>query len=118
VRAIAQSGGRVVLWGSGSKAVAFLSAIGDARRHIQYLVDINPHRWGKFVPGTVKQIVGPEFLTQYRPDLVIAMNPVYRQEIMADLRRLGCSKAKLLALGEPKSKSATMHYPTVRLVGA
>jgi SAM-dependent methyltransferase len=118
VRAIAQSGGRVVLWGSGSKAVAFLSAVGDARRHIQYLVDINPHRWGKFVPGTVKQIVGPEFLTQYQPDLVIAMNPVYRQEITADLRRLGCSQAKLLALGESKSKSATMHYPTFRLVRA
>ena len=29
-------------------------------QEIEYLVDINPYRQGKFVPGTGKQIVGPE----------------------------------------------------------
>jgi hypothetical protein len=67
---------------------------------IEYLVDINPYRHGKFVPGTGKQIVGPEFLAQYRPDLVIAMNPIYRAEIARDLNRLGCKDAQLCALGE------------------
>jgi SAM-dependent methyltransferase len=113
-----QSGRRIVLWGSGSKAVAFLSGIGDVNRHIQYLVDINPHRWGKFVPGDVRQIVGPEFLAQYRPDLVIAMNPIYRQEIAADLRRLGCANARLLALGESNARSASRIEGNFRVVRA
>lgn len=118
VRTHGRSGRRIVLWGSGSKAVAFLSAIGDANRHIQYLVDINPHRWGKFVPGNVRQIVGPEFLAEYRPDLVIAMNPIYRQEIAADLRRLGCVNARLLALGESNARPASRIDGNLRVVRA
>jgi hypothetical protein len=100
IRATARSGGRTVLWGSGSKAVAFLSAVG-VETEIEYLVDINPYRHGKFVPGTGKQIVAPEFLRRYRPDLVIAMNPIYCAEIARDLDRLGCKDAQLCALGEP-----------------
>jgi len=118
MRVSGQAGGRIVLWGSGSKAVAFLSAVADANGHIQYLVDINPHRWGKFVPGNVKQIVGPEFLAEYRPGLVVAMNPVYRQEIAADLRRLGCFNARLLALGESSADSGSRFDATFRVVRA
>jgi len=99
IRATARSGGRTVLWGSGSKAVAFLSTVG-VDQEIECLVDINPYRHGKFVPGTGKQIVGPEFLSEYQPDLVIAMNPIYRAEIAGDLDRLGCKDAELCALGE------------------
>jgi SAM-dependent methyltransferase len=99
IRATARSGGRTVLWGSGSKAVAFLSSVG-VDQEIEYLVDINPYRHGKFVPGTGKQIVGPEVLTEYQPDLVIGMNPIYRAEITRDLERLGCKDAELCALGE------------------
>jgi SAM-dependent methyltransferase len=99
IRATARSGGRTVLWGSGSKAVAFLSSVG-VNQEIEYLVDINPYRHGKFVPGTGKQIVGPEFLSEYQPDLVIVMNPIYRAEIARGLQRLGCKDVELCALGE------------------
>jgi len=95
----ANVGGRTVLWGSGSKAVAFLSAVGLGQE-IEYLVDINPYRHGKFVPGSGKQIVGPEFLRDYQPNLVIAMNPIYRAEIARDLARVGCAAAELCAVGE------------------
>jgi hypothetical protein len=105
IRAIARSGGRTVLWGSGSKAVAFLSAVG-LKQEIEYLVDINPYRHGKFVPGSGKEIVGPGSLTEYQPDLVIAMNPIYRAEIARDLDRLGCKDAKLCALGESTTVEA------------
>jgi SAM-dependent methyltransferase len=99
IHAAARAGARVVLWGSGSKAVAFLSAV-SAGQEIQHLVDVNPHRWGKFVPGTGKQIVSPRDLSRYRPDLVIAMNPIYRREIAEDLDRYGCRDALLCALGD------------------
>ena len=86
----ARDGKKVVLWGSGSKAVSFLSFMGDMGRDvIEYVVDINPYRQGCFMPGTGQTIVGPEFLDNYNPDLVIAMNSIYIPEIEADLRRLG-----------------------------
>lgn len=85
-----QTNKRVVLWGSGSKAVSFLSSLGSAATPlVQYVVDINPFRQGCFMPGTGQQIVGPAFLSEYKPDIVIAMNSIYLREIEADLRRLG-----------------------------
>ena len=79
---------RVVLWGAGSKGVAFLTTLG-IRDRIRYAVDINPHKQGCFMAGTGQEVVGPEFLRTYRPDVVIIMNPVYREEIGKDLTRMG-----------------------------
>ncbi|MEZ4613304.1 MAG: hypothetical protein R2838_24200 [Caldilineaceae bacterium] len=52
-------------------------------------MDINPKRHGTFMTGTGHEIIGPEFLVDYRPDLVIVMNPIYKPEIERDLARLG-----------------------------
>jgi hypothetical protein len=89
-------GQRMVLWGSGSKAVSFLTTLG-LTDEIEYVVDINPYKQGRFSLGTGQEIVSPEFLTRYRPDNVIVMNPIYCDEIKRDLDRLGI-RADLLAL--------------------
>jgi SAM-dependent methyltransferase len=81
------SGGRVVVWGSGSKGVAFLTTLGFSHE-VEYVVDINPYRHGKFIPGTGQKIVSPAFLQEYRPDAVIVMNPIYCREIQKDLDRM------------------------------
>lgn len=78
---------RVVLWGSGSKGVAFLTTL-RLNSHIEYVVDINPYKHGKYMPGTGEQIVSPQFLTDYKPDYVIVMNPIYWREIQEELKRL------------------------------
>ncbi|MGH9197532.1 MAG: methyltransferase domain-containing protein, partial [Acidimicrobiia bacterium] len=83
-------GRRAVLWGSGSKAVAFLNAIGF-EDVIEYVVDINPYRHGKFMPGTSQQIVSPDLLKDFRPDLVVLMNPIYEAEVRAQLEGMGLS---------------------------
>lgn len=82
-------GQRTVLWGSGSKAVAFLTTLG-VHDEIEHVVDINPYRVGKFLPGTGQRIVAPAFLREYRPDNVIIMNPVYLREIERELARQRC----------------------------
>ncbi|MBD2342909.1 class I SAM-dependent methyltransferase [Anabaena subtropica] len=81
-------GKRTVIWGSGSKCVAFLTTL-DAVDQVQYVVDINPHRQGKFIPGVGKEIVSPEFLRDYQPDHVIVMNSIYCQEIQQMLNTMG-----------------------------
>ena len=89
VRDWAAAGQRTVLWGSGSKAVAFLTTLG-VHDEIEHVVDINPYRVGKFLPGTGQRIVAPSFLREYRPDNVVIMNPVYRDEIEQELMRQRC----------------------------
>jgi SAM-dependent methyltransferase len=82
------SGGTAVIWGAGSKGVSFLTNLGLSDE-IEFAVDINPFKTGKFMAGTGHQIVAPEFLREYRPDLVIAMNPIYLDEIRQKLDDLG-----------------------------
>lgn len=88
-------GKRVALWGSGSKAVGFLSTLGINDDRIPFVVDINPRKQGTFLPGTAQQIVGADALREYKPDVVIVMNPVYTEEIRKDLDARGLRPALL-----------------------
>jgi hypothetical protein len=83
-----RAGHRVALWGGGSKAVAFLTTLG-IEEEIPYAVDINPKKHGTYLAGTGQEVVAPAFLKEYQPDTVIVMNPVYREEIWQDLKRMG-----------------------------
>jgi len=81
-------GKSAVIWGSGSKGVSFLTTLG-LTDEIAGAVDINPHRQGYFMPGTGHRILGPDDLVELKPDAVIIMNPIYRDEIAADLKKRG-----------------------------
>ncbi len=98
MRAQVKEGRRMVIWGAGSKGVGFLTSM-QMRQEIRYAVDVNPHKHGTFLAGTGQEIVPPEFLRTYRPDIVFIMNPIYRNEIDATLRELGVV-AELIPLGE------------------
>ena len=91
---------KTVLWGSGSKAVAFLTTLGITKE-IEYVVDINPFKHGKYMAGTGHRIIGPKDLRAYQPDLVVAMNPVYCPEIQRELDELGVN-AELTAVTDPQ----------------
>ncbi len=82
-------GKKTVLWGGGSKAVAFLTTLGLEEGVIAYVVDINPYKHGTFMAGTGQEIVSPDFLRTYQPDAVIIMNPVYEEEISRSLAEMG-----------------------------
>lgn len=81
---------RFVLWGSGSKAIAYMCTTGIGQS-IEYVVDINPDKQGKYLPGTGQEIVAPNFLKEYRPDAVIVMNPTYAKEIKRALEDMRVS---------------------------
>ena len=79
---------RAVIWGAGAKAVSFLNMLKIAGE-IPYAVDINPHKQGHYLPGTAQKIVPPEFLKEFQPQSVVLMNPIYQQEVKAQLKSLG-----------------------------
>ena len=83
-----RSGQKVAIWGSGSKCVSLMSSIdfGDTLRAI---VDINPHKHGKFLAGSGWEILGPDALQAIRPDAVIIMNSIYTEEIRHELATRG-----------------------------
>ena len=71
---------RAVIWGSGSKCVSFMTTL-RVKDEIEYVIDINPYRHGKFLAGSGKEIMPPDFLKEYKPDVTIVMNPIYKDEI-------------------------------------
>jgi C-methyltransferase C-terminal domain/Methyltransferase domain len=83
-----RSGQKVAIWGSGSKCVSLMSSmeLGDT---LQAIVDINPHKHGKFLAGSGWEIEGPDALTALRPDAVIIMNSIYTEEIRHELATRG-----------------------------
>jgi SAM-dependent methyltransferase len=85
-----------VIWGAGSKAVAFLTTL-NIREEIEYTVDINPYKHNTYLAGTGHKIVAPTFLRKYKPDVVIVMNPIYCKEVARDLAQMGIA-AELLTV--------------------
>ena len=79
---------RVAVWGAGAKGAMFLNAFRDFNS-LEYIVDANPHKCGLYVPGTGQEVVRPEFLKQYRPDVLLIVNPNYREEISREVSALG-----------------------------
>jgi len=88
LRDFRSAGSRVVVWGAGSKGVTFLNVL-KAQDEIDSIVDLNPHKQGKYVPGTGHRVVSPDYLKEYRPDVVIVMNPLYKDEITSTVKNLG-----------------------------
>jgi SAM-dependent methyltransferase len=85
-----EEGRRVVPWGAGAKAVSFLNMLGiGADDGIEHVVDINPRKAGRFLPGTAQEIITPEDLPDRRPDVVVVMNPEYAPEIRAMVESMG-----------------------------
>ena len=84
---LSNAGKRVALWGAGSKGVTFLNML-NFNKLIRYVVDINPRKQGMYVGGTGQEIVPPEFLREYQPDVLIIMNVIYDEEIQQQVRAI------------------------------
>ncbi|MCB9870307.1 MAG: methyltransferase domain-containing protein [Planctomycetes bacterium] len=94
--ALREEGARVVLWGAGSKGVTFLNVVENGAS-VAGVIDINPRKTDRFVPGTGQCIHQPEWLGQHDADVVLVMNPIYEHEIGERLRELG-SRARTVTV--------------------
>ncbi|HNS39057.1 MAG TPA: class I SAM-dependent methyltransferase [Promineifilum sp.] len=96
LRALAAADKHGVVWGAGSKGVTFLNVMGTGEE-IVAVVDINPRKQGKYVPGTGQPIISPDQVSELQPDFVIIMNANYRDEIGETLKTIGVDAEILVA---------------------
>jgi hypothetical protein len=80
--------GPVALWGAGSKGMTYLNLVANVEG-VSAVVDLNPRKLGAGVPGTDHVIGAPKDLIDVQPATVLIANPIYRDEIAAELDRLG-----------------------------
>ena len=57
------------------------------------------------MPGCPMPIVAPETLAGERPDIVVVMNPIYRDEITAQLASMNLTPTMLTAEDDPAEET-------------
>lgn len=77
-----------MIWGGGSKGVTFLNVLKPGNT-ISHVVDVNPHKQGKFVAGTGQEVISPDSVQAQNPVKIIVMNPIYKEEIEATVKKMG-----------------------------
>lgn len=76
------------LWGAGAKGLAFLNAV-DPEGRMGAVVDLNPGKWGRYLPVTGHRVISPDELATRPVDTVLITNPSYQDEIERDVAALG-----------------------------
>ncbi len=80
-----REGRKVVAYGAPGKGNTLLNHCGVRSDLIEFSVDRNPHKHGRFLPGTHIPIRPVEALAEARPDYVLIMPWNLRKEITAQL---------------------------------
>ncbi len=80
--------GPVALWGAGAKGATFANLLDPDRAMLACVVDINPNKQGRYLPGSAHEIVAPEELARRGVKSAVLPNPNYRDEIAALLAAL------------------------------
>ena len=82
---IKRSGKRIVGYGAPGKGNTLLNYCGIREDFIDFTVDRNPYKQGKYLPGTHIPIFAPERLDEVRPDYIFILPWNFKDEIMAQL---------------------------------
>lgn len=80
--------GNVAIWGAGAKGVTFLNLFDPNSKLIECVIDINPKKQGKYIPGTGHSIVSYDELKLRKITDIIIMNPNYLDEINSIIKKL------------------------------
>ena len=91
------AGEQIMLWGGGSKAVAFVSFT-HAEGNLLAAIDINPRKSNTFLPGSGLPVLSPGQAKTCEVRMIILLNPIYRTEVERECSRLGIH-ASIVALG-------------------
>ncbi len=83
--------GNIAVWGAGAKGVTFVNLVDRHSDLITCLIEINPAKQNRFTPATAHPVLAPREAMRKDMAAIIVINPNYRAEIEADLRRAGAA---------------------------
>jgi SAM-dependent methyltransferase len=82
---VKRNGKRVVGYGAPGKGNTLLNYCGIRTDFLDFTVDRNPYKQGKYTPGTHIPIFSPEHIAQARPDYILILPWNLQNEIIAQL---------------------------------
>jgi SAM-dependent methyltransferase len=84
-----REGKSVAAYGAAAKGNTLLNFCGVTAADVAQVADRNPHKQGKFLPGSHIPVVPPEALLQAKPDYVLILPWNLQAEIRQQLRQIG-----------------------------
>lgn len=94
------TGRKVVCYGAAAKGSSFLNYLDIDPDWIEYVVDKNPHKQGRYMAGTNLPVYAPERMLSDRPDVLIILPWNLRGEIERDVRELGLNDVEIVCFGD------------------
>lgn len=82
-----KNNGKVAIWGAGAKGVTFVNLIDPEKELIDFVIDMNPKKQHKFLPGTGHLIIDYAEIPEKKVKNAILMNPNYFEEILLLLNK-------------------------------
>ena len=75
----------IAAWGAGAKGITIFSFSGVDSKTIQYVIDKDTNRWGRFMPGSLLPITPPNALAEKPVDAIIITAAMFYKEIIREL---------------------------------
>ena len=97
-----KNNGTLVAYGAAAKGNTLLNFCNVTCDDIAYVVDLNPNKQGKFMPGSKIPIVSLSAVTDLKPDSILLLPWNLSNEILISLKSLGLKSKILTAI--PKIK--------------
>jgi SAM-dependent methyltransferase len=79
----------IVGYGAPGKGNTMLNYCGIRTDFLEYVVDRNPYKQGKFLPGSLVPILRPDKIKETKPDYVLVLPWNIKEEIMTQLSYIG-----------------------------
>jgi SAM-dependent methyltransferase len=92
LQGLKQRKARIVGYGAAAKGTIMLNYVGIGQETLDFVVDRNTHKQGRFIPGVRLPIAAPERVLAEQPDYVLILPWNFKDEIMAqqaEYRRRG-----------------------------
>ncbi|MGH8133447.1 MAG: methyltransferase domain-containing protein, partial [Steroidobacteraceae bacterium] len=93
---IKRSGKKIVGYGAPGKGNTLLNYCGIRQDFLDFTVDRNPYKQGKYTPGTHIPILDPAAIDEHRPDFIFLLPWNLRDEITTQLARVRGWGAKFI----------------------
>ena len=83
MRQIKSQNRRIAAYGAAAKGAILLNYIGAGQNMIDFVVDRNVHKQGKFMPGVHIPIHAPQKISQAKPDYLLVLPWNFKEEILS-----------------------------------
>lgn len=86
---VKNKGASIAIYGAAGKGNTLLNYCGIGTDFIDYACDRSPYKHGRYTPGTLIPIYGPDRIAETRPDYVLILPWNLKKEIMTQLDFIG-----------------------------